>query len=89
MRIIALVIAIFIAFGPCTAEAEWDGVDKTVVEKYAREAGRPPHEPFINSNQGDLMLFAFLMAGAVGGFAGGYFYRELFPPRRGKEPEDV
>jgi hypothetical protein len=74
---------------PCTAAADWDGVDVTVVEKYAREAGRPPQEPFINTDRGDLLLFVFLTAGAVGGFAGGYFFRELFPPRRKREPERV
>ena len=58
----------------------WDGVDKTVVEKYAREAGRPPREPFINTDRGDLLLFVFLIAGICGGFVGGYYFRELFPP---------
>ncbi len=58
----------------------WDGVDKTVVEKYAREAGRPPREPFINTDRGDLLLFAFLIAGVAGGFVSGYYFRELFPP---------
>jgi hypothetical protein len=61
-------------------KGSWDGVDKTVVEKYAREAGRPPREPFINTDRGDLLLFAFLIAGICGGFVGGYYFRELFPP---------
>ncbi len=59
----------------------WDGVDKTVVEKYAREAGRPAREPFINTDRGDLLLFGFLIAGIAGGFVGGYYFRELFPPQ--------
>ncbi len=60
----------------------WDGVDKTVVEKYARAAGRPPRAPFINTDKGDLLLFLFLLAGIGGGFVGGYYFRELFPPRK-------
>jgi len=60
---------------------EWKGVDESVVEKYATEAGRPPREPFINTDQGDLLLFMFLLAGTVGGFVGGYVFRGLFPPR--------
>ncbi len=51
-----------------------------MVKKFADEAGRPPREPFINTGQGDVLLFVFLVAGAIGGFIGGYYYRELFPP---------
>jgi hypothetical protein len=58
----------------------WDGVDETVVGKYARQAGHPPRKPYINTDQGDLLLFAFLIAGVCGGFVGGYYFRELFPP---------
>lgn len=60
----------------------WSGVDKTVVEKYARAAGRPPRKPYINTDQGDLLLFMFLLAGVSGGFVAGYYFRELFPPKK-------
>ena len=60
---------------------KWPGVDEAVVEKFAREANRSPRKPFIDSDQGDLLLFVFLAAGAAGGFVGGYFFRELFPPK--------
>jgi hypothetical protein len=59
----------------------WEGVDKTVVEKVATEAGHPPRPPYIDTEQGDLLLFLFLLAGAVGGFAAGYTVRTLFPPK--------
>jgi hypothetical protein len=58
----------------------WSGVDETVVEKYAEEAGRPARKPYINTDQGDLLLFVFLIAGIAGGFTGGYYFRVLFPP---------
>lgn len=61
--------------------ADWKGVDETVVEKFAEEAGRPSRDPFINTDQGDLLLFLFLLAGAAGGFMAGYFFRALFPPK--------
>ncbi len=61
-------------------DAKWSGVDESVIEKFAREANRPPRDPLINTDQGDLLLFFFLIAGAVGGFVAGYRYRELFPP---------
>jgi cobalt/nickel transport system permease protein len=59
----------------------WEGVDKTVIEKFAADAGHAAREPYINTEQGDLLLFLFLLAGAVGGFVAGYAFRGLFPPR--------
>jgi hypothetical protein len=55
----------------------WPGVDESVVEKFAREHGRESREPLINTDQGDLLLFAFLLAGTAGGFAAGYYWRML------------
>ncbi len=63
----------------------WPGVDEAVIEKLAEKAGRPAREPFINTDQGDLLLFVFLLAGIAGGFIGGYHFRTLFPPRRSGE----
>ncbi len=56
---------------------KWSGVDESVVEKYAKEHGREKREPFINTDQGDLLLFVFLLAGTVGGFLAGYSWRML------------
>ena len=67
--------------------AAWPGVDEAVIEKAAEKAGRPPREPFINTDQGDLLLFVFLLAGIGGGFVAGYNFRTLFPPRRRKQVE--
>jgi hypothetical protein len=80
-----LMLAGLLAPGPLCAPARaasWDGVDKTVIEKFAGKAGRPAREPLLGTDQGDLLLFAFLLAGAAGGFAAGYWFRVLFPPRR-------
>ncbi|MCX6966844.1 MAG: cobalt ABC transporter permease [Verrucomicrobia bacterium] len=60
----------------------WAGVDEVVVEKIAKQAGRPARKPYINTDQGDLLLFFFLIAGTAGGFVGGYCFRELFPPEK-------
>lgn len=62
--------------------ASWQGVDETVVEKYALASGRRPLPPLINTNHGNLLLFLFLAAGVVGGFLGGYCFRETFPPKK-------
>ena len=73
----------------CLGQSTWEGVDKTVVEKFAEEAGRPPQEPYINTDRGDLLLFLFLTAGAVGGFIAGYTFRGLFPPPSPRAPRHV
>ena len=59
------------------ASEKWQGVDESVVEKFAKEHGREAREPFINTDQGDLLLFVFLLAGTIGGFTAGYYWKEL------------
>ncbi|MFZ0313339.1 MAG: hypothetical protein WAL85_11590 [Candidatus Korobacteraceae bacterium] len=80
----ALVVLLMVAIGYFTlshfSHAKWSGVDETVVEKYARAAGHPPHRPLIDTDQGDLLLFCFLLAGVAGGFVIGYYIRDIFPP---------
>jgi hypothetical protein len=86
--VLILMVAGFLLSGPACLPgraASWSGVDETVIEKFAEKAGRRAHEPFINTDQGDLLLFVFLLAGIVGGFIGGYTFRTLFPPRRRSE----
>lgn len=67
--------------------ARWAGVDETVVEHYALKAGHPARKPYINTDQGDLLLFLFLVAGATGGFIGGYCFRGIFPSKK-SSPEE-
>jgi ABC-type cobalt transport system substrate-binding protein len=66
------------------ASDKWPGVDESVVEKFAKEHGREAKEPLINTDQGDLLLFVFLLAGTVGGFAAGYYWRILTEGRSQK-----
>ncbi|MDD5167257.1 MAG: energy-coupling factor ABC transporter permease [Syntrophales bacterium] len=73
----ALFTVLSIAGLSSAADTRWAGVDETVVEKIAKEHGRAPQEPLIDIGHGDLPLFLFLVAGAVGGFAAGYFFRAL------------
>jgi cobalt/nickel transport protein len=79
----------FSLFTLASASEKWPGVDESVIEKYAKEHGREAREPFINTDQGDLLLFVFLLAGTVGGFAAGYSWRMLMvekaPEVKGKE----
>jgi ABC-type cobalt transport system substrate-binding protein len=57
--------------------SSWDGVDEAVVEKIAKQHGREAKAPLIDPGSGDLLLFVFLLAGTVGGFAAGYYWRDL------------
>lgn len=73
---------ILVARSPHGDENVWGGVDENVIEKYAANAGREAWEPLINTDQGDLLLFVFAMGGAVGGFAAGYYWRQLIAEKR-------
>ena len=82
VAVLALAFAAGYTFLLSRLPAKWTGVDESVVEKFAEAAGRPARKPYINTDQGDLLLFFFLIAGAAGGFVAGYCFRELFPPER-------
>jgi hypothetical protein len=69
------------------ASDKWQGVDESVIEKVAKEHGREAREPFINTYQGDLLLFVFLLAGTIGGFTAGYYWKELIGNKGQKNKE--
>ena len=84
---VALLFVFILCLAPCAlCRNNWSGVDETVVEKFAQERGREAHEPIINTDQGDLLLFVFLLAGAAGGFAAGYYWRMLVEGKVKKSP---
>lgn len=69
------------------APSKWPGIDEAVVEKYAKQLGREARDPFINTDQGDLLLFLFTLAGGIGGFIMGYYWHKVFVAgRRQDEP---
>ncbi len=74
-----------LAAAAAAAAERWPGVDETVVERVAVAAGQTPWTvPF--APEGDALIFAFLVAGLVGGFVLGYAYRALFSSApRGEE----
>ena len=57
---------------------KWTGIDVSIVGMYAEKYGHPPRDPYINTDQGDLLLFVFTAAGVIGGFVIGYNSRKLF-----------
>ena len=80
--VIGLCVAALLMALLMTKDTQWSGVDETVVEKFAHEAGRTARDPYINTDQGDILLFVFLLAGVAGGFVLGYYFRDLFSEKR-------
>ena len=70
---------------PASEPARWSGIDESVIEKVAAEAGRAPR-PLLFEMEGDLALFLFLCAGIVGGSVFGYCFRMLFVERVDERP---
>jgi len=72
---------------PATAEppSRWPGVDESVIEKIAAEAGRSAR-PLWFEMEGDLALFLFLCAGIAGGSVLGYCFRMIFVERIDEKP---
>ena len=68
--------------GSLYAGEKWPGVDEAVVNRIAREHGRKESPPLIPTAEGDLQLFMFLMAGTVGGFVAGYYWRVLLEGKK-------
>jgi hypothetical protein len=65
------------------ATCEWPGVDEAVIGRFVEEAGRARPRPLFDGLRGDALLFAFLCAGLVAGFALGFWGRALFVERAG------
>ena len=82
LHIVLLPTVLFVFYFFTLAPKPWTGVDEAVVEKIAKEHGREAKRPFIDLGEGDLQLFVFMLVGAVGGFAAGYFWRKLISEKK-------
>jgi cobalt/nickel transport protein len=85
LHIVLLPTLLFVLNFFALAPKPWTGVDEAVVEKIAKEHGREARKPFIDLGEGDLQLFIFLLAGSVGGFAAGYYWRRLVSENQTKK----
>lgn len=70
-------LSLLASTGALHAAEKWQGIDESVVNRIAGEHGREAKKPLIDTGEGDLQLFAFLVAGAIGGFVAGYCWRAL------------
>ncbi len=87
LHLILLPTVLFVFYFFTLAPQQWQGVDEAVVRKIAREHGREARKPFLDPGEGDLLLFAFLMAGVIGGFGAGYWWRALNDRKQGGDKE--
>lgn len=76
-----------LASGSLYAGEKWPGIDEAVVNKIAREHGREEHGSLFPAAEGDLQLFLFLLAGTVGGFVAGYYWRVLLENKQKRSGE--
>lgn len=80
-KILIILMALLLTGGFVMAEEEkpekWAGIDEAVIEKYATDKGREAAEPLFNV-EGDMLLFLFALAGAIGGFVMGYYWHKVF-----------
>ena len=80
-----LVASAYAAHMVARAAEKWQGVDESVVERVAKEHGREAHKALIDTDQGDLLLFVFLLAGVTGGFVAGYNWKNLMSTGAGRQ----
>lgn len=80
-------LVLCLAVAPARAQwtGRWPGVDESVVERVAAENGRHAAHSFI---EGDLLLFAFLMAGLLAGCVVGWCGRQLFVENLDRDTAD-
>jgi ABC-type cobalt transport system substrate-binding protein len=88
LHLVLLPTVLFAFYFFTLAPQQWQGVDEAVVEKIAKEHGRQARRPLLDPGEGDLLLFAFLIAGVLGGFGAGYWWRSLTAEKREKAGQD-
>lgn len=77
MVLLCFLVLISLASAEEAKKEKWAGIDEAVIEKYATDKGREAAEPLFNV-EGDMLLFLFAMAGAMGGFVMGYYWHKVF-----------
>jgi cobalt/nickel transport protein len=75
--ILIMAIAGSIIFAKSHEEGPWIDTTDVVSEQSASALGRQSVEPLINTDQGNMLVFFFTLAGLVGGSIVGYYWRKL------------
>jgi len=62
---------------PVKEAGQWSDTTDVLSNLAAAQAGRETREPFINTEQGNMLVFFFGLGGIISGFAIGYNWRRL------------
>ena len=65
------------------ASGQWPGVDEAVIGRFVEQTGRRS-PPLFDWIRGDVLLFAFLVAGLLAGFVLGFFARSAQAREEGR-----
>lgn len=82
LHMILLPTLIYTLFFFSLAPQSRNGADVTVGNPVAKEQGKGAVTSLVDTDKGDLLLGIFLLAGAIGGFAGGYYWRMLVSEKK-------
>ena len=66
------------------ATGQWPGVDEAVIGRFVEESGHGS-PPLLDWVRGDVLLFAFLVAGLLAGFVLGFFARSALGREEGAQ----
>ena len=58
-------------------EGTWSDATDVLAGKAAEQAGREARDPYINTEQGNMLVFFFCLGGVAGGSIIGYNWRKL------------
>jgi cobalt/nickel transport protein len=75
--ILIMAIVGSIIFANPHEEGPWIDTTDVVSEQTANAIGTQAVEPLINTDQGNMLVFFFTIAGVFGGFVIGYYWRKL------------
>lgn len=62
----------------------WIDTTDTIADTGASNIGRHATDPLINTDQGNMLVFFFTLAGVVAGSAVGYYWRKLMIEKEAK-----
>ena len=82
LLLFSLLFVLLLWFGINQTTTKWTGVDELVINQFAVKGGLHTQTGTPDEEESDeLLLSVFLLAGALGGFVTGYYFRELFPKK--------
>ena len=83
--ILIMAIVGSVIFAKSHERGPWGDTTDVVAEQGAANIGRQAADPLINTDQGNMLVFFFTLAGLAAGSLIGYYWRKLMVEKDGKE----